>query len=403
MDVSVQVGGGGFHAFRLAEQLHRYNKLNYFITSYPYSIFQYYRPEYIPRSKFKTIPTILIREFVNRSQLPIDISKELNELFDFISSYRIGDPDVLVGWPGFVYRTLSRSKSNSITTVVDADHISYPPEVRDDSEFYSLSMPSSTDNLVLQKQILDEEYKKYDIKKTPVNTKVVKKELREYLAADYIVVPTQYVYDTMVNLGLDESKLRKIPFGVDTELFRPNPTKQGNEEKLKILFAGQITLRKGVQYLLKAVDELGYEDLELRLVGNVREDIKPLLNKYEGAFNLINHKPHKELSSVYSESDVFVFPSLLEGFGMVVSEAMACGLPVITTKHTGGVELITPQENGFLTDIRDVDALKNHIKYFYENPDEITRMGNNARETAENYTWDNYGSKTNEVYNSFDI
>ena len=89
-------------------------------------------------------------------------------------------------------------------------------------------------------------------------------------------------------------------------------------------------------------------------------------------------------------ADVFVFPSLVEGFGMVLTEAMACGIPIITTPNTAGPDIITDGVEGFIIPVRDVEALKEKLEWCYEHPEELAEMGKAARKKAEQLTWNLY-------------
>jgi glycosyltransferase involved in cell wall biosynthesis len=90
---------------------------------------------------------------------------------------------------------------------------------------------------------------------------------------------------------------------------------------------------------------------------------------------------------------VFVFPSLVEGFGLVLLEAMACGIPIITTPNTGGPDIIIDGIEGFIIPIRDVEALKVKIAWCYSHPQELAKMGIAARKKAEQLTWERYRQK----------
>jgi glycosyltransferase involved in cell wall biosynthesis len=137
-------------------------------------------------------------------------------------------------------------------------------------------------------------------------------------------------------------------------------------------------------------------DAELWLVGGVNlQEIKPFLSKYESnRIILKGHQPQNQLKWFYSQCSVFCLVSVEDGFGMVISQAMACGLPVIHTTNTGGGDIVRDGIDGFCIPIRDVEAIKEKILFFYENPDKQAEMGQNALSQAQNtLSWDDYGSK----------
>ena len=98
--------------------------------------------------------------------------------------------------------------------------------------------------------------------------------------------------------------------------------------------------------------------------------------------------PQSELARYYQQASVFVLPSIQDGFGMVVYEAAACGLPVIVTENVGAS--IRDGLDGFVVPIRDVDALVRKMNYLYEHPMESAAMGQSALNYVQQFTWENY-------------
>ncbi|MHC5731280.1 MAG: glycosyltransferase family 4 protein, partial [Nostoc sp.] len=123
------------------------------------------------------------------------------------------------------------------------------------------------------------------------------------------------------------------------------------DRTFRALFVGRVGVRKGVHYLIKAWEELQLPQAELMLVG-VNEFPETWLSQLPEGVNYIPSVPHTTLNQYYSNANVFVFPSLVEGFGLVLLEAMACGIPVITTTHTAGPDIITDGTEGFIVPIR---------------------------------------------------
>jgi glycosyltransferase involved in cell wall biosynthesis len=202
-------------------------------------------------------------------------------------------------------------------------------------------------------------------------------------------VASSFTERSLLDIGVPRSKITVIPYGAPIEYFQPHP----KQDKLfRVMFAGQVGTRKGVHYLLQAWQELSLPEAELLLVG-VNQMPNDWLSKYRDRVRLTGSVPHSSLNAYYSSANVFVFPSLVEGFGLVLLEAMACGIPIITTPNTGGPDIIIDGIEGFIIPIRDVEALKVKIAWCYSHPQELAKMGIAARKKAEQLTWERYRQK----------
>jgi starch synthase len=166
--------------------------------------------------------------------------------------------------------------------------------------------------------------------------------------------------------------------------------------KLKVLFVGSLGQRKGLSYLLEAVALLG-DRVELTLVGNkTTKDCAPL-NDALKRHRWIPTLPHAEVLREMSRNDVFVFPSLFEGFGLVLLEAMSQGLPVITTENTAGPDLIAEGENGFIVPIRSAQAIAEKLDLLARDSSLLLAMKAAARETAVRHAWTQYRARLAEA------
>ena len=129
--------------------------------------------------------------------------------------------------------------------------------------------------------------------------------------------------------------------------------------------------------------------IDLTIIGpfsEKNEQIKEFINSHEYLGSL----PHDELLCKMHEHDVFIFPSLCDGWGMVVSEAMSQGVPVIATMNSCGPDIIRHKENGWLVPIRDSKSIHEILKDIIANPGLIQNMGENAIETAKSRPWSVY-------------
>jgi len=150
---------------------------------------------------------------------------------------------------------------------------------------------------------------------------------------------------------------------------------------------GQLSQRKGIKYLLEAFRNLRLPGAELVLVGNVAGSGKGLLH-YRDMFQHVPNVPHSEVHQWFEQADIFVYPSLHEGSPLAIYEALACGLPVITTPNSGSV--VQDGIQGYVVPIRDVERLKEKILLLYENRELCQQMSRKARLRAEEFTWAAY-------------
>ncbi len=202
----------------------------------------------------------------------------------------------------------------------------------------------------------------------------------EVLAADRILAPSGYVRDTLIEAGADPARIAMLPYGVDIDRFRPAPrTADGT---YRVLFVGQIGARKGVPDLLQAFRAAAIPRSELVLAGAIAGD-GGWLAPFRGLYRHVPHVPHGEAHRLFAEADAFVFPSLHEGMALSVLEAMASGLPVVTTRNAGAP--VVDGEDGFVVPIRDPAALADRMRVLHADPALRARMGQSARRRAENY------------------
>ncbi len=207
----------------------------------------------------------------------------------------------------------------------------------------------------------------------------------ELALADVIVTASSFAKESLSLVPDLKAAVAVIPYGTQTAL-APPPVKAASG-KLRVLFVGSLSQAKGLGYLLEAVAKLESE-IEFTLIGRRTSSTIPTpatLDRYRWIPSL----PHDDLLQEMSRHDVLVFPSLHEGFGMVITEAMAQGLAVITTPHTAGPDLITDGVEGFLVPIRSAVAIEEKLLALRER-DRLRAMQEAARAKAGAYTWENY-------------
>jgi len=218
----------------------------------------------------------------------------------------------------------------------------------------------------------------------------IKRYIQEIQDTHYFIAGSDFVRRSLLYSNIDKNQISVVPYGVDIEKFNYIPKKE-IETPLKLLFVGQVVYRKGIHHLLNVISQFSSEEVELFLIGGYNVS-SPLYQQYKDINNIhfLGFITRDVLAEYFQNADVFVLPSLAEGFALVSLEALACGLPVICTENSGCNDAITDFENGFVIKAGDNVALKEKIQWFVDNKDVLPEMSENSRKTAEYYTWSRY-------------
>jgi glycosyltransferase involved in cell wall biosynthesis len=228
---------------------------------------------------------------------------------------------------------------------------------------------------------------------------VLDRLIKESILADHCVVASSFTKETLVENSIPDNKITVVPYGVDSSKFPQKQVYNSVNGSLNIIFVGQMIQRKGLYYLLEAVKKLNSPNVNLTIVGRGSIDYN-LLKNYSSASNIhikINLS-HAELVNEFHKNDVLIFPSLVEGFGQVILEAMSSGLPVICTPNTAGRDLFLSGDEGIIVPIRSVDALVQKIEWCMANKSELSEMGRIALETAKSFTWEKFRKEIRDFY-----
>lgn len=218
----------------------------------------------------------------------------------------------------------------------------------------------------------------------------------EIRLADAVLVGSGYVADSFVAEGVERSKMRVVPYGVDLQTFTPVPPgARDRSDQFNVIYAGQLTQRKGIAYLLRGYRQFARQDSHLTLVGSIVGSDAPL-RPFADLFEHIPHQTRPALAKRYRQSDVFVLPTLIEGMPLVVLEAMACGLPVIVTAN-GPAGIVRDGIDGFVIPERDANAISDRLDRLYRDPDMRDEMGRQASQRAREFGWDAYSSNALDV------
>jgi len=219
--------------------------------------------------------------------------------------------------------------------------------------------------------------------------KLVRKD-EELRLADRILVASSFTKQTLGECPFPLSPIAVIPYGSDDvsgrSLQGEPSTRKGS---LKALFVGGLSQRKGIADLFEAVEMAGAH-AELTVIGRKPTEPCAPLEAALKRHRWIESLPRERILEEMRAHDVLVFPSLFEGFGLVVTEALSQGLPVITTPHTCGPDVLTEGEDGFIVPIRDPQAIAEKLELLHRDRERLTAMSVAARKKAETLTWESY-------------
>jgi len=297
-----------------------------------------------------------------------------SNLFDAWVAARLPRANIFHGWSGMCLRSLRQAKRLGMKTIVER----------------------ASSHPFTQMQLLREEYTRWSIPLSLPrwNHRRVMQELEE---TDYVTTPSAFARQSLIIAGIPQHKLVEIPFGVDFSRFQA--AVHIALRPFRAIFAGQVSIRKGVPYLLEAWRRLDWRDAELWIVGSIAPDFAPLRHRWSGIAGVRYIAYSERLAELFQISDLFVFPSIEEGSALVTYEAMACGLPIIATPNSGSVA--RDGLDGFMVPIRDVDALRDRMQLLKDDARLRLRMGQSARARAESFTWSRYQSSLMEYYKRF--
>jgi glycosyltransferase involved in cell wall biosynthesis len=205
----------------------------------------------------------------------------------------------------------------------------------------------------------------------------------EVALATKVSVASAFTKSSLERIGV-AAPMIVIPYGFPVDEFAPRTERPSG--RFKVLVVGTHDLRKGTPYLLEAWRRAALADAELHFVGPMRL-AKSFLDRYAGLFRHTPHAPKSELGALYAAADVLAFPTLGDGFGLVIQEAMCTGTPVITTPCGGGPECITDGADGWLVPPRSVDALVERLRACAADRDRTFEVGRAARARSLGWTW----------------
>jgi glycosyltransferase involved in cell wall biosynthesis len=206
------------------------------------------------------------------------------------------------------------------------------------------------------------------------------REAREYQMADFIFVLSEFARQSFVHRGISSAKICLLPLGSELRRFSARPeaveerlkrVRSGN--KLRVLNVGTFSYRKGAIDLV-AIAQKCAEIADFRFVGAVSREAAPLRKRSESLIQFCSKVPQFDLPAHYEWADLFVFPTIEDGYAVVLAQAQAAGLPILTTANCAGPELVTNGHSGWILPIRDAGAFTEKLRELHRNRDLLAAM-----------------------------
>ena len=367
---------GRFYHFHLARQLYKFALLDKIYSGYPkYKL----KDEYgIPKNKIKTypyykLPSLFFNKYLEKNFPEIDnylSILSLKKLSQKVSK-NIGEADVLIA------QSTAGLEAGKKIKILGGKFI----------------CDRASTHILVQNETLKEAYNDLNMKFNGISDDIIDREINEYNDANIISVPSTFALNSFLKKGFDRKKLFLNPFGVDLQRFTPLPKIKSN--KFQVLYVGNLSVRKGIIYLLEAFKKLNFKNKELILIGSIEHNIKEKVFKYFSEnIKYLSTIKNSQLNVYYSNANVTVQPSLEDGFNMVIAESLACGCPVIATKNTGAPDFFNNGIEGFIIKPMSVESIHEKLEELANDKNLNKKMSENALQAVKKIGgWNDYGNR----------
>jgi starch synthase len=371
----VQAVWGVFHHFDLARELEQRGHLHRIYSTFPWARL---KREGLEHSKVRTFPWFHMSSFL--------VSRCFSRTIDPLSYAGT------VAFDAWLNRQIPRTGIDALIALSGAG-LKTGQRLQQEGALFICDRGSTHQRY--QERILKEEYRRWDLEleTSRLLDALYEREVKIYEAANAITVPSGFAARSFVERGIPEERVHVIPFGVRLEKF--HPVAEPSSNTFDVLFVGQVSLRKGIPYLLQAFAELRHPRKRLRVVGAVQSHIRQVISKLpQDHVEFLGPQPQAEVARYMSSSHLMVLPSIEEGLALVLGQALACGCPVIASTNTGAEDLFNDGVEGFIVPIRDPGALLIRMQQLADDPQLRQRMGEAALKRVRNLGgWRQYGDR----------
>lgn len=284
-------------------------------------------------------------------------------------------PNIIIGYEKSCHDSFVVANKLGICTILDLAqvHTAFIKQLRNETSFFS----EITGSNVLFERI-------HSVKQS------------EYALSSRIICLSSFAARTILTHNGIKANLHVANLGFDPKRFHPKSSYL-RSDNLELIYVGIVTKRKGIHNLIELMNSLRIQPIHLTVVGPWG-DASDILNSHSKYPNIsyIPYLYHEALAERLRQSDVFILPSYLDSWAAVVLEAMACGLPVITTTQTGASEVVG-NDAGVVLEAGDVNGLRNAVMGYLNNASLIEQHGRSAVRKVQAYHWGRYFEQVQRV------
>ena len=265
------------------------------------------------------------------------------------------------------------------------------------------SVVRGSSHICLQRRILEDEEKRAGHKIDKPSNWMVMRELQEYWAADLIICLSVFAMESFLSQGIPRERLVLNPLGVQQKLFQATePVLQARRErilhgKLRVLTTGTFSLRKGALDYLKVAEKMKGR-MEFVFRGDVAPDARFLRSRAEKVIRFLPRVDQHKLPEEYFQADLFLFPTLEDGYAAVLAQASAAGLPILATTNCGARDFLTDGKDAWIFPIRNPDLLVRKIAWCDENRGSLVKVAGQAGVPKPGIEWRGRAEKLVEAY-----
>lgn len=356
---------GRFHAFDLARELLRRGHDVTLFTNYPkWAVKRFEFPKERVRSFWPHGVLSRLANKVGMFELLQGCDPLLKPMFDRWASKELKKEkwDVIHTWSGVSEDTLRTARNDKTIT----------------------TLARCSAHIRTQAKLLLEEEERTGTKQDKPNPWILAREEREYALAELIVVLSSFSYKTFIEEGMNADKVKVLLSATRLDAFLPKAEiieqrceRLLQNNPLRVLYVGTFCYRKGMWDIAKVIKELGNRRFEFRFVGPIAKEARRLASELKPYATFIHKQPQHDLPGFYAWGDVFLLPTIEDGFQAVLNQASAACLPIITTPNGAGYDLIKEDVNGWIVPIRKPEAIIDRLLWCDNHRKELTEMVRN--------------------------